>query len=242
MKKTAVTIIFFLFYHLIQAQIQSGNISYRVEVMSEKKSDGKEIKDPKIRKEVLNGLYKYDHIMGFLNYEMNFSSDKAVFNRVSSMANDNGYDLEKASSNVGIIGDYYIDIKNNQRIHHHYFLGKTWLLKGKIDDLEWYLHDETKEIEGYVCRKATAIINLNDIKKGEITAWFAPDLPFQYGPKGYGGLPGLILGLEIRHYYIYAHAIKLSNDEKNIYFPTNGEVVDWDTYNKETDKLLPWKR
>lgn len=240
--KKAIFVLFLFGIQLLNAQVQSGKVVYRVKVIEDQKVDGKEIKDPEIRNRALNKLYEFDHIVGFLAYDLNFSTKKAVFNREMTLSPDNGTDLEEASSSVGIIGDYYTDLTNNLRIHHHYFLGKSWLLEEKIDDIEWEIHDETKEINGYQCQKATAIINLNDIKKGEITAWFAPEIPFQYGPMGFAGLPGLILGLEIRHYYLYANTVKLSKERKTIELPARGERVDWETYNRETDKLIPWKR
>lgn len=53
---------------------------------------------------------------------------------------------------------------------------------------EWDITDESKEIIGYQCFKATA-----DFRGRRWTAWFAPEIPVQDGPWKLCGLPGLIL-------------------------------------------------
>ena len=64
---------------------------------------------------------------------------------------------------------------------------------------DWQLHDTTQAVAGYSCRKATyeyTFVDLDDVEKRvHVTAWYAPDLPYPYGPAGYDGLPGLILEL-----------------------------------------------
>ena len=67
------------------------------------------------------------------------------------------------------------------------------------DKYSWQLHDTTKTVAGYRCRQATyeyTFVDLDGIEKSvHVTAWYAPDLPYPYGPAGYDGLPGLILEL-----------------------------------------------
>ena len=65
---------------------------------------------------------------------------------------------------------------------------------------EWQLHDESKMIDNYLCFKATTFYTITnpvgEIFKYDFTAWYAPELPYKYGPAGYGNLPGLIIELQ----------------------------------------------
>lgn len=53
---------------------------------------------------------------------------------------------------------------------------------------DWRLTDESKEILGLVCQKATV-----DFRGREWIVWFAPEIPLPVGPWLLHGLPGLIL-------------------------------------------------
>jgi GLPGLI family protein len=54
--------------------------------------------------------------------------------------------------------------------------------------LDWQLTGERRTIAGMECQGATC-----DFGGRHWTAWFAPKLPYPYGPYKLGGLPGLIL-------------------------------------------------
>lgn len=54
--------------------------------------------------------------------------------------------------------------------------------------MDWTLTDETQEILGHNCQKATCRFRGRDF-----VAWFASDIPVQGGPWKFGGLPGCIL-------------------------------------------------
>ncbi len=63
---------------------------------------------------------------------------------------------------------------------------------------EWIIEDETQTIKGLLCKKARLKINGEKTKNtAEIVAWFCESLPYTVGPKGYTGLPGLIVRLDM---------------------------------------------
>ncbi len=72
--------------------------------------------------------------------------------------------------------------------------------------IEWELSDESDEIIGYKCRKATAKWRGHDW-----TAWYS-DIPEDAGPWKFQGLPGLILKLEDSTGEHFFEAIGTKND------------------------------
>ncbi len=66
----------------------------------------------------------------------------------------------------------------------------------------WVLTNETKEIDGYTVYKATStrtIINPVGTFVFPVVAWYCPEIPYKYGPIGFGNLPGLILHLKYKN-------------------------------------------
>ncbi len=57
--------------------------------------------------------------------------------------------------------------------------------------MKWTLGNETREICGHLCRKATT-----SFRGRNWTAWYTTEIPIDNGPWKFGGLPGLILMAE----------------------------------------------
>jgi GLPGLI family protein len=85
----------------------------------------------------------------------------------------------------------YFDFDEDRRVEKRAFMGRTFLITGDLSELPWRLTDERSEFLGYLSQKAVAE---NDSTVFE--AWFTPEISVPTGP-GYGGLPGLILVLNI---------------------------------------------
>lgn len=101
---------------------------------------------------------------------------------------------------------YYKDFNKNELLFNFYngkdFYGKDSLLKWN-----WQITNETKEINGFTCKKATS-----DAFGYYFTAWFTEDIAVSAGPEKFDGLPGLILYIGTPYYEYVATNI---NVEKN---------------------------
>lgn len=76
--------------------------------------------------------------------------------------------------------------------------------------------------------------------KFKVTAWYNPQINVSIGPKGYGGLPGLIYELDdgIRTFYI--KEIKINKCDFKIQFETNKKrtkKIDLETFRKTYDEI-----
>ncbi len=73
-------------------------------------------------------------------------------------------------------------------------MGQTFLIEEETPRIKWKILNEIKEIQGYLCMKAETT---NKAKGQTIHAWFTDAIPVFGGPEGFGGLPGMILELDI---------------------------------------------
>jgi len=89
-----------------------------------------------------------------------------------------------------------------------------------IQELEWEITNETAIINGILCKKAYATQRVEGFNDGKFTAWFAPDIPFPFGPRMLNGLPGVILKYRYGGLVVRAKSIKRIDDRKEkIDFP-----------------------
>lgn len=95
----------------------------------------------------------------------------------------------------------------------------------------WKLTDESKIIDGRKCYKAF----IEETKKNTITlitAWYDPEISLSYGPKGYGGLPGLIIELTDNYCTLRLSKINFIDSNVKIEKPQKGKIITYEEYNK----------
>lgn len=65
---------------------------------------------------------------------------------------------------------------------------QDYLIETELPSINWKVENDTKIIGGYTCQKA-----IGYFRGRTYLVWFAPELPFEYGPWKLNGLPGVIL-------------------------------------------------
>ena len=83
--------------------------------------------------------------------------------------------------------------------------GKKFLITDSVRVPAWKFEEETKEILGYTCKKATVELE-NNMK---ITAWYAEKLILPIGPDMLHSLPGTILEANANDGEIVTKATKI---------------------------------
>ncbi|OUD36563.1 GLPGLI family protein [Flavobacterium sp. FPG59] len=198
---------FFFFFVSLScwSQIKSGKIEYGLHIST---FEGLE------KTTVMKAAYvKAMKNAPFLNFELLFNVNESSFSLTEGLGlDDDGVDYAKIfSSYKGIV--YQDDVYTYSEINGD---PGNYLVK-KDKKIEWNLDNETKEINGFVCYKATAekkVVNSVGIFRFPIVAWYCPKIPLSYGPNGYGGLPGLILELQVRNILFGVKTINLQPDKK----------------------------
>lgn len=85
---------------------------------------------------------------------------------------------------------YYTDFSRNYSITQNAIMGPTVRILSK--PIEWTLTEETVKIDGYTCYLATK----DKLQNKKLRVWYTPDIAVKHGPKGFNGLPGLVLKIE----------------------------------------------
>lgn len=85
-------------------------------------------------------------------------------------------------------------------------LGKVYLVEDSIVPVKWKILNEIKEVAGYICMKAET---RDTIKNQTIHAWFTDAISVRGGPEYLGGLPGMILELNINDGAVVITATKV---------------------------------
>jgi len=145
-------------------------------------------------------------------------------------------------------GDQYKNVKEDTQIQTQEFYGKAFLVKDKLQPIEWELGSETKQIGDFLCYKATSYIptdeltwvefswakiaakekqeNKDEVEVTLVEAWYSLQIPVSHGPLEYWGLPGLILEVSAGNSTLLCTEIALNPKDKIVIeAPKKGEVV-----------------
>lgn len=108
-------------------------------------------------------------------------------------------------------------------------------IEEKFPTFDWKIGNETKEILGYQCKKATMTF-----RERNYIAWFTPKIPVSDEPWKFEGLPDLILEItnDNSKIKIEANKIVLNTEGIDTSFKMNEKYpkVSWEEYIKNIDK------
>ncbi len=130
----------------------------------------------------------------------------------------------------------YSDLGNDTSVNSREFFGRMFLIEGNAKKFPWKLTGEQKNLEGYICQKATC-----QVDEDNIVAWFTPQIPISSGPDGYGGLPGLILEINMNDGQRTITPLKIELkelDKDAMVQPKKGKKVSQEEFDKiEEEKI-----
>jgi GLPGLI family protein len=156
-------------------------------------------------------------------YQYTFNDNKAVyrFDRFDEKSKGPSFFNESIEDNIWF-SDYTAGSYTDQK----YVFDNTYLLAGALMKIDWKLSpNESREIAGFNCRKATGII----FDSVYVFAFYTDEITISGGPMGIHGLPGMILGITIPRMYSSWIATKLvvsGVDTKKITAPQKGKKKD----------------
>lgn len=188
-------------------------------------------------------------------YNLEFTATESVYkeeeglDNPSNTVNSGGMMLVVAGTGGSDV--LYKNTAENRFVNQTEVLSKQFLVKDAIEEREWTLEKETKNIGEYTCFKATAkrtvtmmsSFSSSDGAGGDaeeskeeeieqtITAWYTPQIPVKTGPGQYGGLPGLILEVSDGSETILCSKIVLNpKNGVSIKEPSKGKEVTQEEY------------
>lgn len=230
-----------LFYLVTNSQnFSSGIIEYTIK-NSEKFNPNKILNSESVKS--LNNQYKNN----LMNSMMKTSTFILVFNNNESLyqLKEDKIDLDE---NKGLLNIKFLELyAGGKSLYYSNLVEKKITVQEKstiLDDelfliendfYNWQLTQETKKIGNYLCYKAIK----KEKKSKKITiAWYAPELPFSFGPKLYNNLPGLILKVSRGNFVFLASKIEIYKSKNiSITKPSKGKKISNEEYTKLISNL-----
>lgn len=204
MKKILTTATALLSLSLVQAQQNSGKVTYEriVQIKIQLNGMGDEIQNslPKVKKD---------------NFDLIFGNNQSIWKQAErELEDDNSFGDGIQIHMVGPGDDIvYFNFSKNIKVEQREVFDKKFVVEDSIRPLKWKMTTDTKLILNHNCIKAIAA---DTLKKKQMTvenskmvmkeildttniiAWIATDIPVAAGPEEYQGqLPGLILEMDM---------------------------------------------
>lgn len=242
MKVIFTLLILFFAPFFMYSQSQSGKVIYEYQINDAEYLKEQSIdENQKLAKTVQTINNSLRNAQSKIKFELEFNNNASRYSMQPVLELEG--DRTTAYAIIFLNGNrvYYSSIRDNLKLTQVDMFGDNFIIKEKGNSFKWKTTTITKKIGNYTCYKATAVISTTNSKgvfNKEVTAWFAPQIPFNFGPKGYGGLPGLILELEEGTLKYYATNVVIKSKENlKIVAPTNGKIVSVDEFDQINQNL-----
>lgn len=125
---------------------------------------------------------------------------------------------------------FFKEIRTGKTIYNDHIRFKFFNIVDVINQFDWKIENQTKEIIGFSCQKATLVF-----RGRKFTMFFAPEISIPDGPLKFHGLPGLILEIysddETATFHYLAESIAFPKDNLTITNIFSGqETITYNTY------------
>jgi GLPGLI family protein len=218
MKRLLFIILFFLIIKTTHAQntifLSEGRIEYEKKVNLYAQVDDE---DDDTWKELMKKMMPQFKTTYF---DLEFNGNKTLFKPGRENTDNNKLWQQPAEDNV-----VYTNLADSINISQKNVYEQTFLLHDSTRKIKWKITDETRNIAGFDCRRANALV-MDSIY---VVAYYTDEITTTGGPESFNGLPGMILGLALPHEHITWFATKVYTDnitDTQLVPPTKGKKTD----------------
>lgn len=161
-----------------------------------------------------------------IEFKLLFNKKESYYSIIKAL-DINDFKIRIAQTLFGGDDVHYFNKETKEMFTYKEAYGEHFIISN--NEFKWTILKETKKIDKFICYKAITQ-KIIENQKGKfiknVTAWYTNEIPLSYGPRGYGGLPGLILELNEGKLLFYAKEIDLNSKEKvKIIKPIGGKKL-----------------
>lgn len=157
-----------------------------------------------------------------LKSKLTFTKGETVFTpEPDNVPPNSWFNLPSAQQNNTI----YTNVENATSVTQKKVFEETYLLKDSTRKITWKITDEFRNIAGYDCRRANAVI----MDSVYVVAFYTDEIPVSGGPESFSGLPGMILGVALPREHTTWFATAVTDEPitaDKIKIPAKGKAVD----------------
>lgn len=183
-----------------------------------------------------------------LEFELLYDNEKSLFQLVDKLdENSNSFDAKITKGIYDGHLKFYKNKTENIKLFNVDEKGVIYNVETDFEDYKWEINpNETKEISGFKCYKATAKSERKHNGKTKETfrsfAWFTYEIPTSFGPRGLDGLPGLVLEGSFDGKKIF-YVTSINKTNRNIEKPSAQKTISYEEYsNLKYDSVLEMKK
>lgn len=155
---------------------------------------------------ILNDLKKSGQQFKKSFFTLTFDKSKVIYK--PGKENPENYKFQKMPAEDNVI---YTELDKKIVLSQKQVYDNVFLISDSVRKIQWKITDEKRQIAGFECKRANAII-MDSIY---IVAYFTEEILTEGGPESFSGLPGMILGVAIPYEHITWFANSLSVIEQN---------------------------
>lgn len=144
------------------------------------------------------------HIPQFQTYyfDLRFNNNKTLYTPGRENPDNNKGFMGEQPATDNII---FTNLDSSKSVSQKKIFEQTFLINDSTRRIRWKITDETRNIAGFDCRRANALI-MDSIY---VVAFYTDAIIPSGGPESFTGLPGMILGLAIPHEHVTWFATKV---------------------------------
>ncbi|MBB6131605.1 GLPGLI family protein [Mucilaginibacter lappiensis] len=173
-----------------------------------------------------------------LKSTLNFANNKTLYTPIEPETATGGFFSD--SPMAGQVNTVFTDLSASMVTNQKKVFEETFLVKDSTRKINWKITTETREIAGYTCRRANALV-LDSIY---VVAFYTDEIPVSGGPELFSGLPGMILGVALPHENMTWFATKVTDmpiEDKALAPPKKGkQVTNKSLYTTLTSVMKNW--